>query len=95
MEYIEIITTYIKEHANAGVFSITLITIVSLQLIMIYRRGGSRSSYRLVSITIISFVGLLAALTVSNQHNASGIFGLLGTIVGYLIGKSKQDTITT
>jgi hypothetical protein len=35
-------------------------------------------------------VAVFAALTVSNNQNGSAVFGLLGTIAGYLAGKGED-----
>ncbi len=66
--------------------------IVLVQMWMTKKDGWTPNAVKIIGITIIGFIGAFAALTISQEKNASGLFGLLGTVVGYLAGKSEDKS---
>ena len=66
---------------------VAMVLICLFQMGLIYVRGETINSARTLSVTILGFLGLIAALTVSKEANATSIFGLLGALGGFVLGK--------
>jgi len=59
------------------------------ELVIIYRKsdGWNADSTRIVSITLIIVAGLFLIVAGYSDSQIAPVIGLLGTIVGYLLGK--------
>jgi hypothetical protein len=71
------------------------VIVVISQIRLAQKKVWNSASIKIVGITTIAFIGVFAALTVDNQQNGPAIFGLLGTIAGYLLGKSDRPNSRT
>ena len=71
---------------------LALVLVIGGQLLLAWKKRWDILSIRIIGISTIAFVGVFAALTVDNPTNAPAVFGLLGTIAGYLIGRSDTHT---
>lgn len=69
---------------------IALLIVVLAQMVMAWWRDWNTNAIKIVGFTTLAFVAVFAALTVSNTQNGSAVFGLLGTIAGYLAGKGED-----
>lgn len=56
----------------------------------------------LLGLTTVGFLGLFAALVVSNERNSAAVFSLLGAVAGFLAGRllasvpaNERDRSTT
>ena len=78
---------YITNHGNSFFLMVAMVLICLFQMGLIYVRGETINSARTLSVTILGFLGLIAALTVSKEANATSIFGLLGALGGFVLGK--------
>jgi hypothetical protein len=83
-------TTVLGEDFTAVLLILVFVIVVIAQIRLAGKRVWNATSVRLVGITTIAFIGVFAALTVDNAQNGPAIFGLLGTIAGYLLGKTES-----
>jgi cytochrome c biogenesis factor len=73
---------------------VTVLVIVAFLVVVIavaMKKKWDAGSVRVLSITSIVFIGVFAALTVDNERNAAAVFALLGTVAGYILGKSERN----
>lgn len=79
--------------ANFSTFLVVvaLLIVVLAQMIMAWWKNWNTNAIKIVGFTTLAFVAVFAALTVSNNQNGSAVFGLLGTIAGYLAGKGEDS----
>jgi hypothetical protein len=75
------------EDFSTVLLMIAFVLIIGGQLLLAWKKKWNVLSIRIIGISTIAFVGVFAALTVDNQTNAPAVFGLLGTVAGYLIGR--------
>lgn len=77
--------------ANFSTFLVVvaLLVVVLAQMAMAWWRNWNLNAMKIVGFTTLAFVAVFAALTVSSTQNGSAVFGLLGTIAGYLAGKGE------
>jgi hypothetical protein len=70
---------------------LTVFVVVVMAEVRLARvKAWSANAVRIIGLTTIAFVGVFAALTVDNEKNGPAVFGLLGTIAGYLLGRSDR-----
>jgi hypothetical protein len=77
---------------NSLLILVAFVIIVLVQMAMAWRKGWTTSAVRIVGITTIACLGVFAALTVSNEKNGPAVFGLLGTVGGYLLGRNEGSS---
>jgi len=65
-----------------------------LEIIVLIKRGKGWGPYsvRIVAVTLIATVALLSLTTnVGSSQNVAPLWGLLGTIAGYVLGETRQE----
>jgi energy-coupling factor transporter transmembrane protein EcfT len=85
-------TRLLGEDFTPVLLIVVFVIVVIAQIRLAGKRVWNSTSVRLVGITTIAFIGVFAALTVDNPQNGPAVFGLLGTIAGYLLGRTDKDT---
>lgn len=73
-----------------GVLLIGLEIAVMLRL----KKGWGHQSIRIVGLTLVLTSGLFLIVTGYSQDQIAPMIGLLGTIIGFLLGKTSKDTDT-
>ena len=71
---------------------IVFVIVVLSQIRVAQKKLWNNTSIRIVGITTIAFVAVFAGLTVNDPRNGPAVFGLLGTIAGYLLGRTDKET---
>jgi hypothetical protein len=84
------LTQAVIANFNALLILVAFVIVVIAQMIMAWMKEWNANAVRIVGISTIAFIGVFAALTVPSQQNVAAVFGLLGTIGGYLLGKSES-----
>ena len=82
--------SYMETNGSTLVVALTMVVVIGLQLFGT-RKDVSSAADPMVPLTTIGFLGLLAALIVSNQQNATAVFGLLGGLAGFFIGRKERS----
>jgi hypothetical protein len=72
---------------NAVIILFAFVIVIIIEVAMIWKKGWDSYTITLIGITTLACVGVFAAITVDNERNGPAIFGLLGTLGGYLIGR--------
>lgn len=80
---------YLAGNGTTVVLSLLMLLTIIIQALIIWKQGWGKLSYKLFGLTVLAFLAVFAGLTVSDTKSASGVFGLLGIISGYLIGKDE------
>ena len=70
-----------------GVLLVGLQTLVMLRL----QKGWGNQSVRIVGITLVITSGLFLIVTGYSQEQIAPMIGLLGTIIGFLLGKTSKE----
>lgn len=67
------------------------VLIIGMEILVLYRKdqGFGPQAVRIVGITIILVIGSALASTNLAQERLTGLIGLLGTLAGYLAGRSE------
>lgn len=73
---------------------LAFIVVFIAQTIVTFKRKWDAHAVKIFCITVIAFFGVFAASTVDNENNAAAVFALLGTIAGYILGKSDEKSHT-
>lgn len=74
---------------NGLLLVIAFIVVVVAEVVLLIK---SESKYgvggvQIIGLTIVAFLGVFSGLVVASQNNASAVFGLLGAVAGYLVGR--------
>lgn len=86
---------YFGEDFVTFLLVITFILIITSQMFISWKKKWESNAIKLIIITTISFFGVFLALTVDNDKNSSAAFALLGTLAGYILGRSEEKPNTT
>lgn len=70
----------------------TLIIGLEIAVMLRLRKGWGTQSIRITGITLVVISGLFLIVTGYSQEQIAPMIGLLGTIVGFLLGKTSKDT---
>lgn len=73
-------------------FSVTIISIAFLFSRPNIKFGSGH--LKIVACVVIGFLGVFAALVVSNPVNSTAVFGLLGALIGFVVGKTSRTNDT-
>jgi hypothetical protein len=68
------------------------ITIVSLSFL--FSRPAIKfgpGHLKSIALVVVGFLGVFAGLVVSNPTNATAVFGLLGALIGFVVGRSSKS----
>ena len=84
------VTDAVVSNFSGVLIILAFVIIVSIQMLMALKKNWTNNSIKIVGISTIAFVSVFAALTVQ-EKNAAAVFGLLGTIAGYLLGKAEDS----
>lgn len=68
-----------------------IVIFLEMALMAIQRKGWGIQSTRIVGITLIVTIGAFLIVAGYSQEQISPMIGLLGTIVGFLLGKSSSN----
>jgi hypothetical protein len=69
---------------------LAFIIVFIAQTIVTFKRKWDAYAVKIFCVTVIAFFGVFAASTVDSKDNAAAVFALLGTIAGYILGKSDE-----
>ena len=83
-------TIYGSQINNAVIILFAFVIVIIFEVTMIWRKGWDSYTVTLIGITTLACIGVFAAITVDKEKNGPAIFGLLGTLGGYLIGRLER-----
>jgi hypothetical protein len=69
---------------------LVIIGFIAIIIVTAVKKKWDANAVRVISITSIIFIAVFAALTVDNERNAAAVFALLGTVAGYILGRSER-----
>ena len=86
--------TVIRVMDNGNLIAIILAVIVIAEIIsiIVIKKGWDGNAIRIVGLTVIAFLGVFVYLTSDSNFEkaAPAVYGLLGTIAGFLVGKTEK-----
>ncbi len=83
--------TYSETYLSTAVliFGLSLM-LLQVMLLLRAKQGWGTNSTRLAGLTLVTVAGLFLITAGYSQNQIAPMFGLLGTIAGYLMGKTED-----
>ncbi|MBK8067247.1 MAG: hypothetical protein IPK27_06375 [Rhodanobacteraceae bacterium] len=75
---------------DSGLLLVIAFVATVVSEVVLLSKSGSKygaGGIQMVGFTVVAFLGDFSALVVSSPNNASAVFGLLGAVAGFLVGK--------
>ena len=88
-------TNNLEWYQQAPIWLIVAFFITMISLTFLFSRPTVKLNpghLKVIGFVVIGFLGVYAGLVVENATNATAVFGLLGALIGFVVGKaSKAD----